>query len=95
MEQAVALNFSLNMSRDAGGVHRRKAILVFLPPIPKKDSWRALQQTENDAIFTLLSKPHTHLLVAMPSVVPVRLAAGFFRSPGAGFSTAFLPNFGL
>ena len=66
LEPVDALNFSLNVSRDAGGVHRRKAIFVFLPPIAKTDSWLALQQRENDAIFTRLSKPNTHLLIAAP-----------------------------
>ena len=57
-----AQNFSLNKLCDAGGVHRRKVIFVFLPPIAKIDSWRALQQTKNDSIFMRLSKHNTNLL---------------------------------
>ena len=33
LEPVDALNLSLNVSRDAGGVHRRKSIFVFLPPV--------------------------------------------------------------
>ena len=62
LEPVVALTFSLNVSRDGGGVHRRKAILVFLPPIAKTDSRWALQHTENDAIFTVDETPPTWAL---------------------------------
>ena len=98
LEPVDALNFSLNKFRDAEGMHRRKAIFVFLPPIAKIGSSLALQQTENDAIFMRLSKHHTNFLVAAPQHVtwsPPCAPCGrwFFRS--AGFSTTFPPNVGL
>ena len=40
LEPVDALNFSLNVSYDAVGVHRRKAIFVFLPPI----AWRTQRE---------------------------------------------------
>ena len=58
LEPVYALNFSLNVSRDAGGVHRRKAIFISLPPIAKRDAWRAPQ---NDAVSrSCRHTTHTH-----------------------------------
>ena len=53
VELVYGLNFSLNVSCDGGGVHRRKAMLVFLPPMATEDYRRTIQLKEDNAIFTV------------------------------------------
>ena len=52
MELVDTMNFSLNVSCDAGGVHCRIAMLIFLPPIATEDYRRTIQLTEDYAILT-------------------------------------------
>ena len=94
LEPINALNFSLNLSR---GVHRRKAIFVFLPPIVKTDSGTTASR----------KRRHFHAVVRNLTHPPVgRCAAARPRGPrpalrlDAGFSSLarvfhrFAPGFG-
>ena len=92
LEPINTLNFSLNVSR---GVHRRKAIFVFLPPIVKTDSGTKANR----------KRRHFHAVVRNLTCWSLRRGATawsppcapfgrwFLRSPG--FSTALLPDLGL
>ena len=64
VELVDGLNFSLNVSCDGGGVHRRKAMLVFLPPMATEDYRRTIQLTEDNAIFRSVQTPPTRAMRA-------------------------------